>query len=220
MIEGIKFFWFDMDHTLINNDCDMSWKRFLIDRGLAPADAAEKADAFYRDYERGALDHRAFTKFQHAEFVGRTPEEIKPLLLEHFANYVLPKVYPDAKSYIEDIQENGGKVGILTSTCTAIAGPLAEYFKADILLGTELEKKDGRYTGDYVPPYAGGPGKVELLGEFSRAVKIPPAELAYYGDSVNDRFVLDYVGHPFAVNPDEQLKRIAGEKHWNIIAFN
>ena len=40
---GAIHFW-DMDHTLIDNDCDVSWKEFLIAEGLAPAADRELVD--------------------------------------------------------------------------------------------------------------------------------------------------------------------------------
>ena len=32
------YFW-DMDHTIINNDCDVSWKAFMHAKGIAPDNA-------------------------------------------------------------------------------------------------------------------------------------------------------------------------------------
>ncbi|MEA4863093.1 MAG: HAD family hydrolase [Victivallaceae bacterium] len=218
-MNGIKFYWFDMDHTLIDNDCDVSWKHFVAAHGLGPADSAAIADRFFEDYRLGRLDQKEFAKFQYAEFTGKTPAEMRTLAREHFMEMVLPKVYLKAKGFIEEIQEDGGRVGILTSTNSVLAGPVAEYFKADLLIGTELEIADGKFTGAYLEPYAGGPGKVELLGGFARAVRIPPDELAYFGDSMYDRFVLDYVGHPFATNPSPELRELAAQKNWQIMNF-
>ena len=33
MSDEIMFYWFDMDHTLINNDCDVSWKEYVVTNG-------------------------------------------------------------------------------------------------------------------------------------------------------------------------------------------
>lgn len=218
-MDGIKFYWFDMDHTLIDNDCDVSWKHFVAAHGLGPADSADIADRFFEDYRNGRLDQKAFSRFQYAEFVGKTPGEMKELSDSHFRELVLPTVYLKAKAFIEEIQDNGGRVGILTSTNAVLAAPVAEYFKADLLIGTELELAGGKFTGGYVEPYAGGPGKVELLDGFAKAVKIPASELAYFGDSIYDRFVLGYVGHPFAANPSDELRRLAEQNNWRIISF-
>ncbi len=215
----IKFYWFDMDQTLIDNDCDVSWKEFLIAHDMAPANTQAMVDAFFDDYNNGCLDHDAFSRFQLAEFAGRTYDEMLPLVRNHFVEYALPRVYPEAKALFEELQESGERVGILTSTNTIIAQPVAEFFKVDLLLGTQLEVKDGKYTGNYVPPFAGREGKVEILTEFSRMTKIAMSDMAYYGDSINDRFVLESVGHPVAVNPSAALRQVAVEKGWEILEF-
>ena len=41
-----------------------------------------------------------------------------------------------------------------------------------------------------------------------------------YSDSVTDVFMLETVGHPHAVNPDRELRRIAQERGWPILVFN
>ena len=51
----IKIHFFDMDHTLINNDCDVSWKEFLTEEKIAPSNAMEIADKFFDDYNRGEI---------------------------------------------------------------------------------------------------------------------------------------------------------------------
>ena len=34
MEKGASVFFFDMDHTLINADCDVTWKYFVVRHGL------------------------------------------------------------------------------------------------------------------------------------------------------------------------------------------
>ena len=81
---------FDMDHTLIDNDCDVSWKKFLVQHGLAPAAAMDEADRFFADYLAGHLDYDAFIRFQLAEFASRTPAEMAALARWHFVEVVRP----------------------------------------------------------------------------------------------------------------------------------
>ena len=68
-----KVYFFDMDHTLIDNDCDVSWKEFTVAHGLAPRSHLEEAERFFDDYNRGCLDTAKFIRFQLSEFVGKTP---------------------------------------------------------------------------------------------------------------------------------------------------
>ena len=45
------------------------------------------------------------------------------------------------------------------------------------------------------------------------------ADIAYFGDSINDRFILEAVGHPFAVNPSPALDALAEQRGWTKIKF-
>jgi phosphoserine phosphatase len=39
-----------------------------------------------------------------------------------------------------------------------------------------------------------------------------------YADSISDLPLLEFVGHPVAVNPDEQLAALAQERKWPILS--
>ena len=80
----IRAHFFDMDHTLIDADCDVTWKEFMLAEKLAPESAREQAEKFFEDYNLGRLDFEAFTRFQLAEFAGRTEAETAELCRRHF----------------------------------------------------------------------------------------------------------------------------------------
>ena len=86
--------------------------------------------------------------------------------------------------------------------------PIGEMLGADHVIATRMEIVDGKYTGkiDY---YA-------YAEEKARAIERPRRDHGYdldecyaYSDSVTDVHMLEVVGHPFAVNPDKELRRIA-----------
>ena len=80
-------FW-DMDHTLIDNDCDVSWKDFLIAEKIAPPEAKELADMFFRQYQENKLDWEGFMAFQLAELDGLSAEAAAVLAMKHFVDLV------------------------------------------------------------------------------------------------------------------------------------
>ncbi|RUM94552.1 MAG: HAD-IB family hydrolase, partial [Thiothrix sp.] len=41
----------------------------------------------------------------------------------------------------------------------------------------------------------------------------------FYSDSHNDLPLLEQVSNPYAVDPDDTLRRIAQERNWNIATF-
>jgi phosphoserine phosphatase len=56
-----------------------------------------------------------------------------------------------------------------------------------------------------------GPGKANAIREF-----IAPRVDAVFGNSVHDVDMLELARHPFAVNPNPDLQRIADQRGWTI----
>ena len=52
----MKLYILDMDGTLIDHDCDVSWKEFLVAEGIAPRSDLELAEKFFA--ERKAKEER------------------------------------------------------------------------------------------------------------------------------------------------------------------
>lgn len=210
---------FDMDHTLIDNDCDVSWKVFLVKKNLAPINALEMADKYFRQYVEGRLDMDAFLEFQLAEFKGRTPEDMAALAREHCESTVKPRIYRDAVAEIETAQSTGRILAICTSTNEVIARPVADLLGIPNLLATRLELRDGKYTGRIQGPYCGGEGKIPAAADFCREHGTNLNAVTYYGDSKADIPLLSEVGTPVVVNPAPALRETAEKRNWQIRRF-
>ena len=216
---AIIHFW-DMDHTIINNDCDVSWKEFMISKGLCGQEARDKADYFYEQYKNQCLDIDEFLRFQLNEFAGNTVEEMRALCLQHCHEMVQDKVYDQARTMISSQIKKGETVCLLTATNRLIAEPVAELLGIENILATELEVRDGKFTGSHEGIYCCAEGKIDHIKGFLAKNGGDIADSAYYGDSSNDIVILENVGHSFAVNPGEKLRTAAKENGWAILEFS
>ena len=77
---------------------------------------------------------------------------------------------------------------------------------------------EGRYTGE-LEMYAYGPGKAEAVKDLAAAEELDLAGCYAYSDSATDLPLMETVGHPVAVNPDKELRRIAEERNWPVLVF-
>jgi phosphoserine phosphatase len=78
--------------------------------------------------------------------------------------------------------------------------------------------KNGRYSGQSESPACQGKYKVTRLEEYLRGTAdINWAESFAYADSQPDIPLLDAVGYPVAVAPDEFLESHARERGWEIL---
>ena len=214
----IKLHIFDMDGTLIDGDCDVSWKLFLVDSGLAPRGDRELALKFISDYDEGRLDVESYLRFQLREFIGRSAEEMAELCNRHFETAVRGKCRTGAVEYLRKLRGSGAKTVLLSSTNTRLSEPVRKFFGIDRCCGTELERdRNGRFTGRIRGEYALGAGKIAFMRELAGEFGVSPDEIAAYGDSVNDIPLLEIVGEAYAVDPSEALRAAAAERKWRIL---
>ena len=212
-------YFFDMDHTLINNDCDVSWKHFAVKHKLAPESDLDEAERYFDDYNAGTLDVEEFYLFQFREFIGRTEAEMLGLARLHYDEFVKGRIYAEGRALVGSLLERGVPVAILTSTNSVIARPIADALGIREVYGTTLELKDGRFTGRITGTYGAREGKAEIAAKWAAGHGVTLADFAYYGDSVNDVQILEAVGFPNAVNPSGELRRIAAERNWPILTW-
>lgn len=107
---------------------------------------------------------------------------------------------------------SGGPKGLLER--------VAQEIGADHVVGTEHEIRDGQYTGKAVGKACQGENKaifvralIDRLG-----LQIDWESSFAYGDAPGDVPMLEMVGNPVAVYPDDKLQPIAEERGWRILS--
>ena len=217
----VRIAFFDMDHTLIDNDCDLSWKLFLADRGLADWRDRMLGRWHYFRYRMGRLNTESFTQFQLEQFRGKTDDEMRLLLDEHFRLYVLPRVYPAVFPLMNELALRRIPRVLVTATNAEIARPLADHFEMDALLATQLERDAaGRFTGRITGTYCLGAQKIPLMEAEAARRASTLADAMYWGDSGLDIPILAAVGHPIAANPAPKLRSEAKKRGWPVVNFS
>lgn len=212
-------YFFDMDHTLIDNDCDVSWKEFLIGHGLAPESDRQAADFFYDQYTRGELDVSAFLQFQLREFIGRTPKEMEGLCEQHFHEIVQPTVYAAAREEVSGALASGVPVALLTATNEFIARPVARHLGIRTVVATRLALVNDYFTGEIDGVYCVGEGKITAARQHCKQQGIDFSGACYYGDAISDIPLLTAVRYPVVCNPGPELAKAAQENNWPVKRF-
>jgi len=86
-------------------------------------------------------------------------------------------------------------------------------------VGTEVEVRDGKFTGRVLPPVCMGIEKERLTKKFlaGRGIEIDFAASFAYADSISDLPLFEMVGRPIAVYPDAKLNELARKQNWDIL---
>lgn len=81
---------------------------------------------------------------------------------------------------------------------------------------TELELRDGCWTGCLAGPHNSGEDKARRMREAAARHGLALGESYAYGNSFSDHAMLEIPGHPVAVNPSLRLARLARRRGWEI----
>jgi HAD superfamily hydrolase (TIGR01490 family) len=144
---------------------------------------------------------------------------MRALVAEAMEPVLRPLVYAEPLRLVEHHRERGERVYVVSATLQEIVEAIAEDLGFDGALGTICEVRDGRYTGRAVRALHAD-AKAECLREVAGRERLDLAECTAYSDSHTDLPFLEAVGHPVAVNPDRELRRIAADRGWPVLEFS
>lgn len=209
---------FDLDNTLIGGDSDHLWGEFLVEQNLVDSEEHKQSnDQFYEDYCRGELNIQAYLEFALGPLAQFSAKQLEKLHTHFMKDKIKPIMLPKAQALIKKHQQEGDTLLIITATNRFVTQPIARALGIDMLLASEGEQIDGRYTGKPIDIPCYGSGKVERFQRWNKERQFALSESFFYSDSHNDLPLLQKVGHPVAVNPDDKLQYFAEQAHWPIV---
>ena len=221
----MKLALFDLDHTLLPLDSDYSWGVFTTSIGWNdPVDFSRRNDEFYAHYQAGTLDIHAYVRFateaarRHGALASQAAHD------QYMHTIIQPAIQPQALALVQQHQQAGDEVVIITATNNFVTGPIARAFGVSELIAVELEHEPAEGgTGWITGAIQGVPsfreGKVTRIGQWlaQRGLTLAEVESTFYSDSINDLSLMENVTHPVATNPDLRLRAIAQQRGWRIL---
>jgi len=88
------------------------------------------------------------------------------------------------------------------------------------VFATRLEESDGMWTGRILGKAMFGEAKARAAIRFTKDMRLELERCYAYGDSLNDRWLMESVGWPIAVNPSNDLRSIARKQGWPVVYWN
>lgn len=209
---------FDLDNTLLNGDSDHAWGEFLCRKGVVDeVEYREANDRFYQLYKEGKLDILEFLSFALKPLSEHSNEQLAHWHAEFMAEVVEPMMLPKAEALLQKHRDAGDQLMIITATNRFVTAPIAARLNVPVIIATEPEQIDGKYTGDVTDTPCFQDGKVVRLNRWLADNNASLEGSFFYSDSINDLHLLEVVDNPVAVNPDEKLSAIATERNWPIL---
>ena len=209
---------FDLDNTILDGDSDFGFINFLAEENIIPDSYKETNQRYMDAYLNGTLQMEDWGKFSLVFYDGKTAQDIKETMERFFKKVFEPMINIFALKKIHHHHENNDYLLLATATNEIIAKFAAARLGFDDYVATKIVKKDQTiYTNQIEFPPAFKEGKLTMVQQWIEDQKWVGKESFFYSDSVNDLPLLDYVSHPIATNPDNQLRQIAEERGWDIL---
>jgi len=213
---------FDLDNTLLDGDSDHAWGEFLIDRGLVDKKIHRaRNDQFYRDYLAENLDIFAYVAFTLEPILRYTNAQRNSLRKDFMKYSINSMILNKARNLIDKHKSQGDFCIIITATNSFITEPIANAFKIDNLIATEVETAEEYLTGKILGTPCYQDGKVVKLEQWLafQSDNLSITNSVFYSDSVNDLALLEAVKEPIAVDPDHKLLQISRDRNWQILSL-
>jgi fatty acyl-CoA reductase len=208
---------FDMEGTIISSNVVESyvWARFAdLEANEWPAELASVFGRIPGYLQTDRRDRGDFLRTFFRRYEGADVEQLDRLITGHVAEFMLQKASPAAIRRVREHRAAGHRTIMITAAAEPFVRPLAPLF--DVLIGAELEVRDGRYTGFMSQPPLVGEARAAWLRRYALQEGVDLRRSFAYADSYSDLPLLRAVGQPVAVAPDSQLYRYARRRRWPI----
>jgi HAD superfamily hydrolase (TIGR01490 family) len=208
---------FDMEGTIITSNVVESyvWTRMAD----LPADEwpGELASVFGRIpgyLQTDRRDRGDFLRTFFRRYEGASVDRVDALVAGHVGEFMLQKASPAAIRRIREHRAAGHRTILITAAAEPFIRVLGPLF--DVMIGAELEVRDGRYTGFMSAPPLVGEARAAWLRRYAAGEGVDLKHSFAYADSYSDLPLLRAVGNPVAVSPDSALYRHARRRRWPI----
>ncbi|MEV6411714.1 HAD family hydrolase [Kribbella sp. NPDC051718] len=213
---------FDLDKTIIARSSTLAFSRPFYAGGLINRRTVLRSAYAQFVYLLGGADHDMMEKMREylsAMCTGWDVQTVREIVADTLHHIVEPMIYDEAVALIAEHHAAGRDVVIVSSSGAEVVEPIGAMLGADKVIATRMVVADGKYTGE-ISVYAYGPHKATAITELAAAEGYDLKASYGYSDSITDEPMLAAVGHPFAVNPDKALRKLAVSRDWPVLDFS
>ena len=214
---------FDLDNTLLAGDSDFEWAQFLISKGVLDKEVHEaRNQVFYDQYKAGTLDIFEFLDFQLKPLARHSRAQLDVWHREFMDTRIRPIMTPQARALVKSQLDAGAIVAVVTATNSFVTGPIVRAFGIPHLVATVPAQENGAFTGKPRGTPAFKSGKIERVEGWLESLGLwwdSFENSSFYSDSHNDLPLMNMVGNPVAVDPDDTLRAHATAQGWPVISL-
>ena len=213
---------FDLDKTIIAKSSVLAFGRSFYQGGLINRRAVLRSAYAQFVFALAGADHDQIERMRAyltSMCTGWDVAQVRDIVQETLHDIIDPIVYDEAVELIAMHKAAGRDVVIVSTSGEEVVEPIGAMLGADHVIATQMVVEDGRYTGE-ISRYAYGPEKAVAVTALAAERRYNLAGSYAYSDSATDIPMLEAVGHPYVVNPDRALRKVAAEREWPVLTFS
>jgi len=207
---------FDCDGTLWSGDAGEGFFSWELEHGLVSDQIVQWARQRYADYKAGKVAEDVMCG-EMVTMHRRLQEEVVQQACDaYFAQAIAPNIFPEMRELVQRLCASGCDVWAVSSSNQWIirSGMRGFGIPQNRILAAEVAVENGIIT-DRLIRVPSGPGKSEAIRSVLKSSPDSVPDCAF-GNAIWDREMLAMSKHPFAVNPNPDLKEIAIARGWKV----
>ncbi|WP_326568620.1 HAD family hydrolase [Amycolatopsis rhabdoformis] len=215
MVHKKPIAFFDVDETLISIKSMFDFYDYFLAAVGHSAEEQHRLQAAARDLLRPGLPRVQGNRLFYQRFAGYKVDEVAGIGREWFAAHLDRGglFHTDVLDALRAHTAAGTTTVLLSGSFPACLDPVREHAGADLAMSTQLEVRDGVYTGEVTRTMIGD-AKATIASELIARAGVAAADCHAYGDHVSDLGLLRLVGHPVAVGTNAEVLAVAEEAGW------
>ena len=207
---------FDCDGTLWSGDAGEGFFSWELNQGLVSDEIVRWARQRYADYKAGQVAEDVMCGEMVTMHRGLQEQVVQPACDAYFAQRIAPNIFTEMRELVERLRGSRCDVWAVSSSNQWIirSGMRSFGIPQNRILAAEVAVENGTIT-DRLIRVPSGPGKPAAIRS---ALKSSPdaAPDCAFGNAIWDREMLAMSKHPFAINPNPDLKEIALANGWTV----
>jgi phosphoserine phosphatase len=203
---------FDCDGTLWSGDAGEGFFSWELEQGLVSEEIRRWARSRYAEYQAGKVPEEVMCGEMVTMHRGLREEIVQHAADIYFPQGVAPNIFQEMHELVRRLRDSGCDIWAVSSSNQWIIRAGMRYFDIpqNRILAAETAVEQGTII-DRLVWVPSGPGKAEAIREV-----ITGAPDCAFGNSIWDREMLAMSKHPFAINPNPNLKQIAIANGWRV----
>jgi HAD superfamily hydrolase (TIGR01490 family) len=213
---------FDLDKTIIAKSSVLAFGKPFYQGGLINRRAVLRSAYAQFVFALAGADHDQIERMRAyltSMCTGWDVAQVRDIVSETLHDIIDPIVYDEAVELIAMHKAAGRDVVIVSTSGEEVVAPIGAMLGADHVVATRMVVEDGRYTGE-IERYTYGAEKAVAVVQLAEDRGYDLGGSYAYSDSATDIPMLESVGHPYAVNADRALRKVAVERNWPLLTFS